>query len=302
MAAPIEKKAPEIANAASREAAAGKAGRLKRLSFSRKKGLLDAMQGPVQKEKKEEIAAAGKSPEAAAEESTDAPAAKTSFLGLVKYALGLFNPVKLCRRFRKDLEDYRAAKREDRGLREETLLGKPERIRSMIDLKLGGALAGSEMAGIYIIGPLVGGAVQIATGNAYWGILGTVVGGYLPAIASFQAIWLGLNLKYYSNCADTFWGKARQFYKDVLPLHGAAMIATIPADAVSSALSVAAVAAINAISPGLANSLPIPLIALASIAVGEAVFLTLVGNMLPGRLIDRIADAYHSYLKRRYCQ
>ncbi len=222
---------------------------------------------------------------------------KTFWRKLLSF-LSSFNPKKVF--YDRPREDL-AAFREARAIRDEDIAAHPEAVRAKIDLKFLGALALSEVAGTCIGAPALGLSLQEATGNAYLGVLGTVVGDYFPAVFTFQAAWLAMNLDFYKHRSQSFFGRVREFYRDVLPIHAAAVAAAIPAYAVGSALSGAMIFGINNIAANGAEKIRImPIVSeIINFGVVETIYLYLMSSAaLPA--IGRIAERFMDYLEKRF--
>ena len=216
----------------------------------------------------------------------------------VRVFLSHFNPKTVFwDRPKEDIAAFRAAK----SIRDCDIATEPEVIKAKVDAKLAGALAISEVAGTCFGAPALGILFQELTKNAYFGVAGTVIGDYLPAVLSFEVAWLALNISYYKHSAESFWGRIKQFYTDAIPVHKAAVIAAVPAYAVGATLSSLIIAGINHFFPHGAEKIHImPLISeIINFGVVETIFLTLVGVQVL-QIGKKIAARYTDYLKQRY--
>ncbi len=212
-------------------------------------------------------------------------------------SLTLFNPKQIYRKAREDIRTFREAK----SIKDADIAGQHEVISAKIDMKLAAGIAISEFVGTYIGAWSVGVALQELTKNAYWGVAGTIIGDYLPAVLSFQVAWLALNTQYYSNSAKSFWGKVKHFYKDILPLHAAAVIAAVPSYLVGGLLSSGIIALVNHFSPHGAEKIHImPLISeIINFGVVEVIYLTLLASQAMN-YAKNITARYTAYLDKRF--
>jgi hypothetical protein len=242
-------------------------------------------------------------PDAPAETCPPAPEAahgeeKKSPWQRFKSILSSFNPKTIFYdRPREDIAAYRKA----RSIRDSDIAAHPEAVRAKIDLKFLGALAVSEIAGTCFGAPTFGMILQEATHNAYLGVVGTVVGDYFPAVFAFQAAWLALNVDFYKHRAKTFAGRVREFYKDVMPIHAAAVLASIPAYAVGSAISAAIIFGINKFTNSGAEKMRImPIISeIVNFGFVETIYLDLLGSGVASG-VSRIAERFSQYLEKRF--
>ena len=211
----------------------------------------------------------------------------------IRDAALLFNPKTIIARFKEAFAAYKDAKSTKDG----EIVGKKDVITAKVLLKLGAALAVSEVVGPYVGAPLLGMWFQEATKNAYMGVLGTIVGDYLPAVISLEVAWLGLNTAYYAKSAKSFLGKVREFYKDALPLHLSCIIASVPAYALGAALNSAIIAGLNYLSPHLAERIHIfPLLTeMTNGAIAQSLYLMLLAGPMM-KIGKTIADRYSAYL------
>ena len=208
-----------------------------------------------------------------------------------------FKPKAVYQTLREDIRMLREAK----SIRDSELCSNPELLKSKLDVKLTAAIAFSEFVGTYIGALSLGLVVQYVTGNAYKGVGGTIIGDYFPAVFSFQAAWLALNTKYYKESSPSFLGRAKNFFKDVLPIHKAAVIAALPAYAVGAGLSALLIATTNIIHPDLAHKLPIPIISeILNGGVVELIYLALLFNLSADYIEKTLAPRYSAYLERHY--
>lgn len=210
-----------------------------------------------------------------------------------------FNPKIIYRTLREDIYKLREA----RSVRDAEIVGNISLVESKTRLKLDAAIAFSEFIGTYICALSIGLGVQYATGSAYKGIAGTIIGDYFPAVISFQAVWLALNINYYKESATTFLGRVKTFFKDVWPIHKAALIAAIPAYLLAATTSSLFIAGINSIFPELAHKLPIPFISeIMNGGAAEFVYLTLFVNLSSDYVTKTLVPRYNAYLDRTYHQ
>jgi len=264
---------------------------LDKLADKKGQGKAEEKKGQEESGKKEKAQDKGEAPAKEGDAKPQSRAAK--FLA----ALNRFNPVYLAKRL---VEDYHTVK-EARSLSKfpEPKSSEIDVITSRTNLRLLGALALSEIMGA-IGAPTVGSIVQYTTGSAYKGILGTIAGDYLPAVISFEIAWWALNRTYYSGCADTFLGKVRQFYRDVLPVHGFAVLCSIPTYATVAILSTGIIAGINAFVPGLAHILPMPVVTdFINGGIAETIYLTLMLGASMDLIVKAVSKRYAAFLKSR---
>jgi hypothetical protein len=214
-----------------------------------------------------------------------------------KKSLTLFNPKQIYREAKEDIRIFREAK----SITDSEIVGKHEVIAAKIHGKLTAGIAISEFVGTYIGAWSVGVALQELTKNAYWGVAGTIIGDYLPAVVSFQAAWLALNVSYYKNSAKSFWGKVKHFYKDILPLHAAAVVAAVPAYIVGGAVSSGIIALVNNFFPHGAEKIHVmPLISeTINFGVVEVIYLTLLASQAVN-YAKSITNRYSAYLDRMF--
>lgn len=235
-------------------------------------------------------------PEAKEEQKAEVSRARKvarTFVEMIKK----FNPIYIAKRVRDDIGTVREARQISKTVEPEST--KTDVILSRTNLKMLGGLCISEIVGTIFCAPSFGTFLQYITHNAYMGVVGNIIGDYFPAVVSFQAAWLALNWNYYSNCADTLGGKIKRFYKDILPLHGIALLASIPAYAGNAAVSSGIIAGINAIAGGLAHKLPMPIIVQTiNFAVGETIYLALVLGAAYETIVQKIAGRYGEHLKK----
>jgi hypothetical protein len=226
--------------------------------------------------------------------------AETSRLGKLMGILSNFNPKRIFwDRMKEDIKAFKEAK----STRDEDMIGDPQLVRAKTDLKFIGCFAASEIAGTCIGAPLLGIAMQEATHNAYLGVAGTVIGDYLPAVFTFQVAWAAMNRGFYKNRSDSFLGRAKEFYKDVIPLHISAALAALPAYAVGAALSSSVIATINSFGTHLAEKLKImPLVSeIINYGVVETIYLALTAAPA-AFFVSRIAERYSEYLDKTRVQ
>ena len=210
-----------------------------------------------------------------------------------------FNPKMIYKTLREDIHKLREAK----SVRDAEIVGNISLIENKTRLKLDAAIAFSEFIGTYICALSIGLGVQYATGSAYKGIAGTIIGDYFPAVLSFQATWLALNFNYYRQSAATFLGRAKTFFHDVLPIHKAALIAAIPAYLVAATTSALFIAGINSLFPDLAHKLPMPFISeIMNGGAAEFIYLTLFVNLSSDYVEKTLVPRYNAYLDRTYGQ
>jgi hypothetical protein len=215
----------------------------------------------------------------------------------LKDAALTFHPKTIIAKFKEAFATYSGAK----STKDEEIVGKKEVITAKVLMKLSAAIAVSEVVGPYIGAPLFGMWFQEATKNAYMGVLGTIVGDYLPAVISFEIAWLGLNTAYYANSVKSLLGTIKAFYKDVLPLHAACIVASIPAYSLGAALNSALIAGLNHIKPHLAENIHVfPLLTeMTNGAIAQTLFLVLLSGMLV-RVAGKIAPRYGAYLEKTF--
>lgn len=208
-----------------------------------------------------------------------------------------FNPVYAYRTLREDIRQLREAK----SIRDADICRNPDLAKSKLRVKLMATIAVSEFIGTYIGALGMGIFVQYYTGSAYKGICGTIIGDYFPAVIAGEITWLTLNREYYTRSSSSFLGKIKNFFKDMLPLHGAALLASMPAYAIGAFFSALVIAGINLIYPDLANKLPMAIVTeMSNVGVSELIYLTLFYNLSSGSIMERINERYVSYLKERY--
>lgn len=226
---------------------------------------------------------------------------KTRFSKVVRDSLKdaavTFHPKTIIAKFKEAFAAYRSAK----STKDSEIVGKKDVITAKVLMKLGAAIAVSEVVGPYIGAPLFGMWFQEATKNAYMGVLGTIVGDYLPAVISWEVAWLGLNTAYYANSAKSFLGKVKEFYKDALPLHLACIIASVPAYSLGAALNSALITGLNHLSPHLAEHIHVfPLLTeMTNGAIAQTLYLMLLSGLLV-RVAGKIAPRYGAYLEKKF--
>ncbi len=143
----------------------------------------------------------------------------------------------------------------------------------LIERKWAASLAVSEVVGTFIGAPVVGALAQYSTHNANAGILGTVVGDYFPAVASFAIMWHSLSRGFYSKFGG-FLSQVKELAADVSRFMAVGLLAAIPAYAASASLSGLYVAGAELISKKFAHGFPVPIIAeTLNYFVAEAIFL-----------------------------
>jgi len=163
----------------------------------------------------------------------------------------------------------------------------------VVNRRLFAALAASEIVGTYICSPLVCSAWQYLTGNAYNGVIGTVVGDYFPAVATFAAAWIYMNRDRYAEGRDLtrcLTAGAMRYLREALPTHAACLVASGPAYAVGSAVASGCIWMLNTAVGAVAHYLPAfavtqPL----NMLVGEAIFIGSVAWALKSRLGPSLA-------------
>jgi hypothetical protein len=205
-----------------------------------------------------------------------------------------FNPKKVFwDRPREDLKAFSEARKA--GCDE--MDSEPAVVKARVDLKFMGALAISEMAGTCIGAPLVGVVFQEVFKSAYMGVVGTVVGDYLPAVFGFQVAWAALNADFYKSRAKSLIGRIKEFYKDVIPIHLSAAAAAIPSYAVGSAVSGGLIAAVNSMGSHIAEKIKLmPFLSeLINFGVTETMYLALLGGAAM-TFMDRFTTRYLGYL------
>jgi hypothetical protein len=214
-----------------------------------------------------------------------------------KAAVLLFDPRVIKRTFDED----RLAFKEAKSIKDKDIVGQPTAIKAKVDLKLGAALAVSEFIGPYVGALSVGFLVQELTKNAYLGIAGAITGDYVPAVLSFEAAWLALNTSYYSNSAKSFWGKVKQFYKDLVPFHVACAVSAIPAYLFSATIGSGLITLANLIQPHLATKIHVmPMITeMLSVGVAQAIYLTMLATKAK-KSAEQIAVRYTVYLDEKF--
>ena len=215
----------------------------------------------------------------------------------LKHGLMLFNPKTIINK----VKEVRSACRNAESVKDSDIVGKPELVSAKIWIKLGAANGVSELIGPYVGAPLCGILLQELTRNAYWGVAGTIIGDYIPAVIAFQVTWLALNLRYYANSAKTAGGRIMAYLRDVIPLEIAAIIAGIPAYVIGGLLNVAIISGLNRISPHFAERIHIlPLFTeMINGPIAQVVYLTLLGNQMIS-LTRNIIARYGAYLERRF--
>lgn len=276
-----------------------------RVAFERgrKQVEVDKLAGQGEKEKADEKKQAQKKEKGTAEkpapakEGEEKPAPKGAVAKFVAF-INRFNPIYIFDRLKEDYQTVKEAKSLSKS--PEPKSSEANVIHARTNMRLLGALCLSEIVGTVFGAPITGSIVQYVTGSAYKGVIGTIVGDYLPAVISFEIAWWAMNRTYYSNCADTFIGKATRFFKDVLPVHALAVVAAIPTYAAVGVLSSGLIAGVNLLVPGLANILPMPVVTeTVNVGIAETIYMTLMLGATMDTIVKGVAERYAAFLKSR---
>jgi hypothetical protein len=198
---------------------------------------------------------------------------------------------------RENIQAFREAK----SIKDTDLASDGALVKAKVEVKFLGALALSEVAGTCIGAPTLGVAFQELFHSSYMGVVGTIVGDYLPAVVGFQAAWAVMNAGFYASRAGSVLGRIKEFYHDVTPIHLAAAAASVPAYAAGAALSSGLIALMNRIGEHLSEKIKImPLVSeVINFGVVEGIYLSLLAGSTVV-FVDRIVKRYSAYLEHRF--
>ncbi len=205
------------------------------------------------------------------------------------------NPAHVYRTLREDIRRVKEARSlKDRDIYE------AKAAESAVRLKFAASVAVCEVFATYMCAPIAGTIAQYASGSAYNGIAGTILGDYIPSVVSFAVLWPILNSGYYAESSGTAAGRLKAMSKDMLPFYKAGLVAAVPSYIISAALSSGAIALTSHYSQGAADRIPFPIMAEAlNVVVAEAAYLALLFG-LTERNIKAVSQRYDAYLERSY--
>lgn len=129
--------------------------------------------------------------------------------------LSPFNVMHIARELKDNIRMYKEAK----AASDAELHGDRPLIEKKMELRFAAAIALSETIGSYICAPLVGIGLQELSKNPYFGVFGTIIGDYVPAMISFQLAWYSMNAGYYKKAAKSALGKVWKVEKDLVKFH-----------------------------------------------------------------------------------
>ena len=215
---------------------------------------------------------------------------KPGIPGILRQSLYRLSPKQILATASEAIKEFKRNLKGEEVCHDKTLL--KERMYSRVMATFGI----SEVAGPLVVGPVLGLAAQIFTKNPHSGVLGTVIGDYIGAVAGFLAAFYLLNKKMYQASSETKLGRLNNLWKDTRPfLGGCAVIA-----AGLYAIDVGIGYGLTAVLPNASKYIPMTgVITAFNVAIAEAVYLLSAGAAFvgysKGTLSNRALERYQKY-------
>lgn len=143
---------------------------------------------------------------------------------------------------------------------------------------------------ISIIALPIGAAIQVATLNAWWGLIGTIIIGHFTANASFQVIWSLTNRDLYRHWPGP-WQRFLALQRDLLPMQLAGLRIVAYILVVALPFNATLALAVQHWIPGAVKVVPVNILsAIVDAALFNSTFVRLMGNLFERRATELTAD------------